>query len=109
VNQTMYCDLTLACVFISTSRDMLPQWQNYPVINSDGYPAYNWDWLSMQADEAPKTALNQHHVVISEAYLLPDPEDPVDAAETEIWSDWLSGFVQPGDPYDEPASDLVSS
>ena len=84
---------------------MLPQWQNYPVINDGGY---NYDWLSMEDNEAPMTALNKHTVVISEAYLLPDPNNPIDVAETEIWTEWLSGFVQPGEPYDEPASDLVS-
>ena len=87
-------------------RDLLPQWQNYPVINDPGYPAYNWDWLSMVDNDAPSRALYQHRVVISEAYLLPDPLDPVAVEETEIWSEWLSGFVQPGEPYDEPASDL---
>ena len=85
---------------------MLPQWQNYPVINDDGYPAYNYDWLSETNIDAVSTALYQHRIVISEAYLLPDPLDPVAVAETEIWMEWLSSFVQPGEPYDEPASDL---
>lgn len=79
------------------------------MINDGGYPAYNYDWLSFEDIEAPMTALNKHTVVISEAYLLPDPNNPVDVAETEIWTEWLSGFVQPGEPYDEPASDLVSA
>jgi len=90
-------------------RDLLPQWQNYPVINDAGYPAYNWDWMSMEAVDAPNAAMYKHKTVISEAYLLPDPTDPIDVAETEIWSEWLSGFVQPGEPFDEPASDLVST
>ena len=79
------------------------------MINDGGYPAYNYDWLSFEDIEAPMTALNKHTVVISEAYLLPDPNNPVDVAETEIWTEWFSGFVQPGEPYDEPASDLVSA
>ena len=61
----------------------------------------------MESNEPPMTAVYKHTTVISEAYLLPDPNNPVDVAETEIWTEWLSGFVQPGEPYDEPASDLV--
>ena len=60
----------------------------------------------MAAVDAPSTAVYQHRVVISEAYLLPDLLDPVSVAETNIWTEWLSGLVQPGQPYDEPASDL---
>jgi hypothetical protein len=93
----------------NVTRDYLPQWQNYPVFNDPEYPPYNWDWLSMQANEAPMTALYKHHACISEAYMLPDPNDPIDVAETKIWADWLKGFVQPGQPYDEPASEVVSS
>lgn len=85
---------------------MLPQWQNYPAIYNEAYPPYNYDWLSETNIDAVNTALYQHRVVISEAYLLPDPLDPVAVAETSIWTKWLSGFVQPGQPFDEPASDL---
>ena len=92
----------------NVTRDYLPQWHNYPVFHDPEYPPYNWDWLSMQANEAPMTALYKHRACISEAYMLPDPTDPIDVAETEIWASWLKGFVQPGEPYDEPASEVVS-
>ena len=52
------------------------------------------------------TAFDQHRVIISEAQLLPDPLNPVEVEEANIWADWYSGFVQAGQPTDEPLSEL---
>ena len=86
---------------------MLPSWQTFPVINYPGAPAYNWDYLSATNVDAASKALDQHSIVISQAQLLPDPLDPVEVEEAELWAEWFSGFVQPGQPSDEPVSELL--
>jgi hypothetical protein len=44
--------------------------------------------------------------VITEAYMLPDPNDPEQMAETEAWAEWFKNYVPPGESPSEPAVDM---
>jgi hypothetical protein len=82
----------------------LPTWQSAPVIPR--YAPYNWDLLAFSDNRSVVAILQDHRVVISEAYLLPDPEDPIAVAETEYNIDWFSDFLGPEQDASEPVSDI---
>ena len=89
-----------------STRDMLPTWQNYPVYTSDWTPPYNFDYMSVVFPESMEVVLERGTSVVSDAYLLPDPDDPMAVAETELWIEWLSDFVKEGEDPSEPVSDF---
>ncbi|CAB9526135.1 Receptor-type guanylate cyclase gcy [Seminavis robusta] len=87
------------------TRDMLPTAQIYPMIPE--YPPYNWDWLSILWPEGLYYTLDTKQVVLSAAWMLPDPNDPIQVEEMEIWADWYSDYLAPGLAPDEPISDIM--
>ena len=87
---------------------LLPIWQAYPVVSStDGYPIYNWDVMSVLFNQSLVKTLDDQKVILSEAYHLPDLDDPDSVVETEISASWFSDYVDTSvqDP-SEPISDL---
>ena len=74
-----------------------------PVVPLD--PPYNYDVLSMWDTSSVEQAL-KGKVVISSAYLIPDPEDPDAVAEAEQMSDWFKDFVHPDENPLEPLSEV---
>jgi hypothetical protein len=83
----------------------LPTWQTYPMI-SDGFPAYNWDLLSIVDARSLDAIFERNKAIFSEAYHLPDPNDAAYVEET-YWSIlWFADFVSPDQDPSEPVSDL---
>jgi hypothetical protein len=52
---------------------------------ADGFPAYNWDLLSILDTQSLDTIFARNKAVFSEAYHLPDPDDAAWVEET-YWS-----------------------
>ena len=90
----------------NTTRNMLPNWQNYPVYAYEDEPPYNFDYMSVTFPESMEVTLEKGTVTITEAYLLPDPEEEEELVETAAWIDWLSNFVTPEEDPSEPVSDI---
>ena len=69
-----------------------PNWQTAPSIPR--YAPYNWNLLVLPVNRSIDAILQTHRVVVSEAYLLPDPDDPIAVAETtDVCSDWFSDLI----------------
>ena len=82
----------------------LVNWQNAPVIPR--YPAYNWDLLTQVYNASVEQVLEHHKAVITEPYMLPDPNNPDEVAEAQATADWFTDYIGPDeDPY-EPVSDI---
>jgi hypothetical protein len=54
-------------------RDLLPQWQNYPVAVRASDPPFNWDWLSQADSQSNYASIVQGKATLTEAYMIPDP------------------------------------
>jgi hypothetical protein len=86
---------------------LLPQWQAYPVIPcSYGCPEYNWDVLGIVDIWSLEKLLDTGKVVFSEAYHLPDENDPVWMEETGWSIDWFANYVDVDQDPSEPVSDI---
>ena len=78
----------------------LPNWQSSPVVAR--YPPYNWNLLQSLNPTSILEVFTTKKVVISQAYMIPDFNDPEQLAETELWADWFSDFIDPGEEPMEP-------
>jgi hypothetical protein len=86
-------------------RDIyLPNWQSAPSIPR--YAPYNWDLLGYSDTRSIEAILQTHRVIVSEAYHLPDPGDPIAVTETDVSVDWFSDFLGPDQDPSEPVSDI---
>lgn len=88
---------------MSTST-YLPQWQNYPVVTTS--TPYNWDLLSATMIPSFEAVFGSQKVIISAAYQLPDPDDPVEVEEAEFSTLFFSDFTVPGQDPSEPISEM---
>ena len=82
----------------------LVNWQNAPVIPR--YPVYNWDLLSQVYNDSITSVMQTQKAVITEAYMLPDPNNPDEVAEAQATADWFADYVGPGEDPNEPVSDI---
>jgi hypothetical protein len=90
----------------NTTRYMLPNWQNYPVYSSENEPPYNFDYMSVSFPDSMEVTLEKGTATITEAYLLPDPDNAIQVEETALWIEWLRNFVTPQEDPSEPVSDI---
>jgi hypothetical protein len=86
---------------------LMPNWQVYPTIPCKwGCPIYNWDYLGISYLTALEETLDSGKVVFTEAYHLPDENDPA-SVEATSWSiEWFSDYVEPRQDPSEPISDI---
>jgi hypothetical protein len=82
----------------------LPQWQTYPVVTT--WNPYNWDLLSDSSFTSLEDDFGNHKVILAPAYQLPDPDDPVQVAETQAFTSFFADLVQPDQDPSQPVSDL---
>jgi hypothetical protein len=89
----------------ATNQDglYLPTWQTSPVIPR--YFPYNWDLMSMFDKRSISKILGSHKIIISEAFNLPNLDDPEAVADNDILVDWLKDFTRPNEDPSEPFSD----
>jgi hypothetical protein len=81
-----------------------PIWQSYPVTN-EVFPIYNFDVWVVPFLNVEK-AYERHQASISQAYLLPDPDDPLTEEYDGYMIAWLTNFLPPErNPY-EPVFDV---
>ena len=81
-------------VTLSSLQSCIPEWA-----------PYNWDGLSWSDTKAYDAVLDTKHVIISEAYHLPDPENPVEVEENEVSAAWYGDVLGPnGHDPSEPVS-----
>jgi hypothetical protein len=66
----------------------------------------NWDLLSQTYPEPILEAISSRKPVITEAYMLPDVNNPEQFAEYEAWKEWFRSYVAPGDDPGAPAVDI---
>jgi hypothetical protein len=66
----------------------------------------NWDLLSQTSPEPILEAISSRKPVITEAYMLPDVNNPEEFAEYEAWKEWFRSYVAPGDDPGAPAVDI---
>lgn len=83
---------------------MLPTWQAGPVVPI--YAPFNYDYLSVTRPESIYAALESKRTVISEAYGLPDKNNPLEMEEAQAWYEWYANYVPPGESSEEPLSDI---
>ena len=83
----------------------LVNWQNAPVIPH--YPVYNWDLLSLVYNASAEEVMYKGKVVITEPYLIPDPNNPEEMEEAEITADWAKDYIGPEEDPMEPMSDIM--
>jgi hypothetical protein len=85
-----------------------PDHQQSSLTLFSSFPApYNWDILLAIDDiRVFESIFDSHRVQISQAYHLPDPNDPVAVERTEVDVDYFSDFVGPDQDPSEPASDI---
>jgi hypothetical protein len=87
-----------------TDRVLLPTWHSYPVVPR--YPPYNWDYFSSTEVRGIAAMLDHNMVSFSEPYLLPDPNDPAQVHENEVWEDFFRDYVAPDVETTEPPLDI---
>lgn len=83
----------------------LPTWQNAPVVPR--YPAYNWDVTSIVNNTMIVQILEHHKTIISEPYLIPNPDCPTAIEEAESEADWFLDYIGPDEDPMEPVSDIL--
>lgn len=90
----------------NVTRPMLPQWQNGPCVTGEDYPAFNWDLMSQTSTESLDIVISTGQAVLSEAYMLPDEDNPEEIAEFQDWYEWFLPYMRANETPDEPANDL---
>jgi hypothetical protein len=82
----------------------LPIWQVEPVIPI--WSPYGYDALAWSDNSSYVAILDRHKVLISEPWLLPDPNNEEEMAEHNETVAWISDYVSPGQNPDEPITDI---
>lgn len=83
----------------------LPEWQYSPIIPR--WAAYNWDGLTWSNPDSYLRVLNTKKAIVTESWLLPDPDDEYEMQEHNSSLEWISDYVSPGQNPDEPITDIL--
>ena len=51
------------------------------------------------------SAVDNGTIVLSAPYMLPDPENPIQVEETDLWAEYFAAFLGPEDDPYEPISE----
>ena len=70
----------------------LPSWQTFPLVSAD-VALVNWDWLGTSDTSAVSALLERRRAVITEPYLLPQPDNPIRHAENQAWADCFTSYI----------------
>lgn len=82
-----------------------PNWQIYPVFDYD--PPYNYDHFAAADNSAYMTAFTNKTTVITNTYLLPNPDNPDEVIQAEAYGLWYSNYLGPDDNPNEPVSEFI--
>ena len=84
----------------------LPQWQEYPV-QATFLPAYNFDGYQDRRFQEALPDLLSRKAAFTEVLTIPrDPSDPLQVTEANLYGQWASTYVGPGEDPTEPLSSL---
>eukprot|EP00538_Stauroneis_constricta_P012517 CAMPEP_0119553812 /NCGR_PEP_ID=MMETSP1352-20130426/6472_1 /TAXON_ID=265584 /ORGANISM="Stauroneis constricta, Strain CCMP1120" /LENGTH=1218 /DNA_ID=CAMNT_0007600295 /DNA_START=114 /DNA_END=3770 /DNA_ORIENTATION=+ len=83
---------------------MFPSWQAYPVVPK--WPPYNYDYLALAYTKAHRRMIDSSQVVITEPYMLPDPDNEEEVGEANSWAEWYAERISPDEVPLEPASEI---
>jgi len=83
---------------------MTPSYQAYPLV-LQWYPPFNYDYAATMPNTAILSAVDNGTIVLSAPYMLPDPENPIQVEETDLWAEFFADYISPEDDPYEPISE----
>jgi hypothetical protein len=87
------------------SEFYLVSWQSYPIIPTEGFPSYSFDFWEYPGPSAERM-LETHMASISLTSNLPDLNDPDDVAFNKAYAEYFRSYLPPGRDPSEPYCEI---